>query len=134
MVITPIQAYLLHGPVRAIRPVQRRPRRTEDAGEGAGSTAAILSGERARTSRLTDQAGSLPSLPPDDRLADLLGRLPPDMAVAIQSYVQEELGDGLYIEPWRQAIAAYLARAQGDFSGPPPWRADQPRPVLRGAV
>lgn len=134
MVIAPIQAYLLQGPVRAIRPVQRRPRRTEEAGDGTNAATGILSGGGASSSRQSGPAGALPHPPPDDTLADLLGLLPADMAVAIQSYVQEELGSGLHIEPWRQAIAAYLARSQGDFSGPPPWRADQPRPSLRGAV
>ena len=133
MAIAPIQAYLHHGPVRAVRPVQRRPRRTEEAGDSAASTTGILPGDAGQASAaIAARSGGLP--PPEDRLADLLGRLPPDMAVAIQAYVQEELGAGLHIEPWRQAIAAYLARAQGDFSGPPPWRPDHPRPSLRGAV
>jgi|GEM_PF-3916442 len=134
MVIAPIQAYLLHGPVRAIRPVQRRPRRSEEAGDSAGTPPWGQVGEQAGVAAPRTGQASFAQAPPDDTLAELLGRLPPGLAVAIQSYVQEELGDGLYIEPWRQAITAYLARAQGDFSGPPPWHVGQARPLLRGAV
>ncbi len=55
-----------------------------------------------------------PAYSPAQSLASAIHRLPPEIAFEVQRYVQEQLGDGLYYEPWTRAVLAYLRHSGSD--------------------